>query len=158
MLVEDVLEIAGAVEGLGGGAAELVGHPDVGLGRGDEGLHLALGQDGLAIGNRGALGLGGAGALRFGHIRTPGAGLGLLEGPPGGVVHDARDADFLVPLELGYGPFSLGSVDAIQILDLVAYAAQLLLQYHDFVPVAALLQGGGGVGRQLGSGEDDACR
>ena len=159
VLSEDELKIAGAVKSLGGSAAELVGHADVGFCRGYQRADLALGQDRLAVGSHGAFGPDGTvSGFRLWHIHSPGAGLGFFQGPPGGIIHYAGDADFLIPLEFGDGSFCLGSVDSVQILDLIAYAVQPLLQHHDFVSVAALLERGGGVSRQLGGGEDDACR
>lgn len=123
LLAEDVLEIAGAVKGFGSGAAELVWHSDIGFGCGYERFDLVLGQDGLAVGSQGAFGADSfAFVLGFLDVYPPGAGLGLFQSPPGGVVDDAGDADFLVPLELGHGPLGLCSVDAVQALDLVAYA------------------------------------
>lgn len=157
LLGEDVLEIAGAVEGLGRSAAELVGHADVGLGSGDKRTYLALGQDGLAVGGQGAFGEGAAG-LRFRNISAPLAGLGVFKGPPGGIVYDARDADLIVPLEFCHGPFGFRTEDAVQTINLVADAVQLLLEQHHFMTMGTLLQGWGSSCRQLGGSEDKSCR
>ena len=155
VLVEDVLQVAGAVKGLGGGAAELVGDTYVGFGCGYQGGYFVFGQDGLAVGSHGAFGVDATAGFLLLYICAPGAGsgLGFFQGSPGGVVHDACDTDLLVLLEFGHGLLGLGAVYAVKAAELVTDAVQLLLQQHHLVPVAALLQGGRSCCRHGGGGE-----
>lgn len=148
VLRKDVLEVAGAVEGLGRRAAELVGRADVVFRRLDDGADFAARQDGDVVRRKRRLDLRrlaggwlGAGA--------PGALFRRLECAPGGSVDDAGDADAVVALEFGDGAFRAAAEDAVRFAAQVADLAEFLLEQHDVVAVRSVAQdgrGGGGGG------------
>ena len=153
VLAEDVLQVAGAIKGFGRAAAEEVRRAHVFLGREDEVVYLAARQDGRAVRCEFTAALRPARARRRLcrgmpdgrlYLAAPGAFLRLQQRAPGGTVHDARDANLVVALELGHGLLRALAVDAVRRAYVVANLVQLLLQYEHIVAVRALLQGRGG--------------